>query len=92
MSNFTHYIVSGDYEEPDGSRHTDLHYLYDNREGAWDAICHVLKTYTTEKYAAFAPRSFHIYIFELNSSNRRHVILYWNEALNYALENRNPLP
>ena len=92
MGNRTHYLISPEFVNPDGSRHQDPLYLYDDRERAWGAILHVLKTYSDTKYARFAPVAIHIYHFELNSGDKWHVFLCWNEAIECALKDQNPLP
>lgn len=92
MSNYTHYLIAPEFDNPDGSRYQDPLYLYDDRGRAWDAIRHVLNVYTKTENAKLAPRCINVYHFELNSSSKKHFFYYWDEAINYALNNQNPLP
>ncbi len=92
MSNYTHYLIMPEFDNPDGSTYQDPFYLYDNRERAWDAIKHILKVYAKTECAKFAPRYINVCHFELNSSNKKHFFYYWDEAIDYAMNNQNPLP
>lgn len=97
-------VVVADCPECDGSGvrqegyhnpHTgkwDRLYLYDNRERAWGAIRHILGVYAKTECAKFAPRYINVCHFELNSSNKKHFFYYWDEAIDYAMNNQNPLP
>lgn len=86
------YLVSVEFEQPDNSTSDQPHGLWEDRDKAWGSIQHILKVYSKDGYAQFAPRCVHTYIFTLNSSKKNHTFLYWHEAISAALNGTNPLP
>lgn len=85
----TIYLMAAEWEYPNGTREIDPFGVYSDKDETRELICRCLRSFTANGSKL---RSFHIYLFELNSTKHRHIVLYWDEALNHTLNGVNPLP